>query len=378
MKVLMLHSFGNSESFWLQNWLSTSRVHFNDFCSYIAKNNLPTLFLEEWYLLQNRPEKITGNEIVFTFDDGYLDNLTIAYPILKKYGLKATIFVNPEFVDTGTGIRYKEGQLDLKVKDCDKLGFLNWDEIKFLNSTINFDIQSHSMSHNFYFHENKVLDIYEGQKDYYWMGWVAKPERKPYWMNENQTGFVPYGTPIFKEYRALGLKRYFPDPKLNEAIVDLYQTCKDKKLLINKANDLIKEFPGRFETDEEMEFRFRYELCESKRILEEKLNKNVDYLCWPGGGYNDLSLKIAEEAGYKASTIASRERHGLTDNKAPYKRIQRFGMGSIGYNYKGQLYISKDKHFLTNSYKFINGDKWQKCLFYMNRLLSKTYNLTHK
>ena len=135
MKVLMFHSFGNSESGWLQNWLSTSRVHFEYFCRYIADNHIPTLFLDEWYDLQNNPERSKGNEIVMTFDDGYLDNLTVAYPILKKYGLKATIFVNPEFVSLTSGIRIKRDYPDLSAKDKDELGFLNWDEIKFLDST---------------------------------------------------------------------------------------------------------------------------------------------------------------------------------------------------------------------------------------------------
>ena len=37
--------------------------------------------------------------VVFTFDDGYRDNLTYAYPILKKYGIPFTIYVATHFPD---------------------------------------------------------------------------------------------------------------------------------------------------------------------------------------------------------------------------------------------------------------------------------------
>lgn len=58
-----------------------------------------------------------------TFDDGYSDNLTVAVPILKRYGLQATFFVATGFLDGGRmwndtvieGVRRAEGPvLDLK------------------------------------------------------------------------------------------------------------------------------------------------------------------------------------------------------------------------------------------------------------------------
>ena len=38
-------------------------------------------------------KRIPHNALVITFDDGYADNYHIAFPILKKYGLTATVFV---------------------------------------------------------------------------------------------------------------------------------------------------------------------------------------------------------------------------------------------------------------------------------------------
>lgn len=44
-------------------------------------------------------------DIILTFDDGRIDNYTVAYPIMKKYGVKATIYITTGFVD-GTWKEY--------------------------------------------------------------------------------------------------------------------------------------------------------------------------------------------------------------------------------------------------------------------------------
>ena len=42
------------------------------------------------YVLRGEP--LPKKPVVITFDDGYLSNYTLAYPILQKYGMKAAIF----------------------------------------------------------------------------------------------------------------------------------------------------------------------------------------------------------------------------------------------------------------------------------------------
>lgn len=50
----------------------------------------------------NSGASIPAQTAVITFDDGYRDNYLKAYPILKKYGVPATIFLATGHIDSGT------------------------------------------------------------------------------------------------------------------------------------------------------------------------------------------------------------------------------------------------------------------------------------
>ncbi len=379
MFVIMFHSVGNDQSNWYRRWLSVSLQHFDTFCLYLHQNNYSTHFLNEWYDYFSINQEKKKKQLVLTFDDGYLDNWVYIYPILKKYNLKGTIFINPEFVDPSTDVR---SNLDdvwagrKSMSELQTLGFLSWTEIQAMDKSGVMDIQSHSMSHNFYFNSDKIKDIYEGQDNYDWLAWFHRPERKPFYVTEVQKGFVPTGFPVFEFGRALGLRRYFPDEQMIEYAVKLHDTKndgKDKSSRINLLNEKVKEFPGRFETDEEMEKRYRYELFESKRLLEEKLDKKVEFLCWPGGGYNELSIRLSIEAGYKTSTIGSIEPLSNIRFSTYYKRIIRFGMASFISTKKGYKYI-KQKNHLVNILKARTGNLSMRIMLKLKKELIKQMN----
>lgn len=319
--VIMMHSVGSNNTNWKERWLSVDKVHFETFCRYLNQKKYKTYFLDHWYNQEDKANQY-DKTLYLTFDDGYLDILLIAYPILKKYGIKATVFVNPEFVDPSSGVR------TLSTNNGNTLGFLNWDEIKFLDKSGYVDIQSHTMTHNYYFKSNKIIDVHVPLNDYHWLAWISNPTRKYAWQLENQSSYTPYGYPIFEYGRALSLRRYIPDPKLIDKLVELYKAGKSIDYIMQACTELQKDLPGRYETDDEMVDRFRYEICQSKSLLEDKLGKKVDFLCWPGGGYCDLALDLAKEAGYKASTISSKDSIGFSNRTVVFKRIVRLGMDS--------------------------------------------------
>ncbi len=53
------------------------------------------------YFIKNHKKLTDRRNVIITFDDGYKDNFTVAYPVLKKYKLPATIFLATDFINTG-------------------------------------------------------------------------------------------------------------------------------------------------------------------------------------------------------------------------------------------------------------------------------------
>ncbi|OEH92501.1 polysaccharide deacetylase family protein [Bacillus solimangrovi] len=60
---------------------------------FLKNNGYQTLSMSELYAFLNQEIKIPEKTVVLTFDDGYKDNIIEAYPILKEYGFRATVFV---------------------------------------------------------------------------------------------------------------------------------------------------------------------------------------------------------------------------------------------------------------------------------------------
>ena len=101
---------------------------FDNQMKYLRNNGYHTISPDELYEALAGNGKLPENPVLITFDDGYEDNYTNAYPILKKYGFKATIFVVTGFLDKH------------------KKGYLNWDQAREMNEN-GVNIESHTVNH---------------------------------------------------------------------------------------------------------------------------------------------------------------------------------------------------------------------------------------
>lgn len=109
--VLMYHSIGYEKD----NPVRLPIENLEKQMKYLKDNNYTTLSMEDLYNYFENNKPIPEKSIVLTFDDGYLDNYTRLYPILKKYDFKGTIFVITNAID-----KEKDYLLSNQLKELDK------------------------------------------------------------------------------------------------------------------------------------------------------------------------------------------------------------------------------------------------------------------
>jgi peptidoglycan/xylan/chitin deacetylase (PgdA/CDA1 family) len=145
--ILMYHSinYGEGSHF-------VSPENFARQMEYIKKNGYEVITLDELVRGIKSKQKTKKNKVVITFDDGYQDNFKYAYPVLKKLGFPATIFIITDFM----------GKLPKK----DKEKFLTWEEVIEMSRN-NISFGSHTKSHLYLgatLDEKTVLEEMAGSK----------------------------------------------------------------------------------------------------------------------------------------------------------------------------------------------------------------------
>jgi len=87
--------------------------------------------MNDYYLYRTQGKTLAPNPVLITFDDGYISNYEIAYPMLQEHKLKATIFV----------IASRMGA------DNVEFHHFTWDQAREMDKSGFVEIESHTFTH---------------------------------------------------------------------------------------------------------------------------------------------------------------------------------------------------------------------------------------
>jgi hypothetical protein len=111
----------------VNNPLTLSTEEFNEQMDYLYQHGYKDITPDDLLSYLQHGTALPDKSVLITFDDGYRDTYTNAYPILKKYGFTASVFLITDVV----------GHNDW---------YLNWEQVKEMHQA-GFVISSHTLSH---------------------------------------------------------------------------------------------------------------------------------------------------------------------------------------------------------------------------------------
>ena len=128
----MYHSIGDNKIFF-----TIKPEDFKKQMNWLYRKGYKVIFLKELAEIIGKSHNLPSKTVVLTLDDGFEDNYFEVFPILKKYGFPATVFLATDFI----GKEKKSESTGVSLKT------LNWEQIKEMHDSGLVDFEPHTCSH---------------------------------------------------------------------------------------------------------------------------------------------------------------------------------------------------------------------------------------
>jgi len=235
--------------------------------------------MDEVYEIVSIQKRLKQKFVCFTFDDGYIDNYELAYPIFRKYNCPFAIYVTTDFPN-GKALLWWYVLEDLLMSNTElKLG----DGSCYDCSTIEM--------------KNNVFDAVR-QKIFNFP--TERIEKKL-----NQL-FVSYNYSFEDKNKAFALSWTQIETLAKNDICTIASHTVSHGVLPNMS-------------DEDVEI----ELKESKNLLENHINKSVLHFAYPYGAWNESVINQIKTTGYKTAVLGN---GGKVRKKQLFFRLNRLSL----------------------------------------------------
>lgn len=225
--------------------------------------------------------------IVITFDDGWEDNYFYAFPILKKYQVPATVFLTAGFISTE------------KLFWPEKIIFLT--KKVFAANSLNEFFRTYPMQE---FHK-LFLSLFEHPADP--KSWYLFIERLKE-IDEHRIEVLITDLETFLKKPSIPPDNHCLKWNQVEDMARFQLTFGSHGLNHKILTDL---------NDKEMQ----EELEESKMVIENNLQSEVNFFAYPNGNYNETVLGLTRSSGYQAAFTTEKGINKINSNLYALKRI---------------------------------------------------------
>lgn len=258
---LNYHRVGDmNETMFDANVFSCTEEALNNHIGYL-KEHFTIISLDALLQMIEKPGTTQGKYLVITFDDGYIDNYTKAFPILKSHGVTASFFVATDYISSS------------------KIPW--WDSVAYIINSLhdNSSIKLASLS-------SKTFKLYNNKKNVIREILRIFKEKSEYSIDE-KLAILKRDTGI--DYDKINSGNLF-------MTWDMLKEMSDDGMDIGShtcSHQLLSHLDSNEQTNE---------LTRSKKIIERHIGKQVIALAYPVGAFNSYNLDsslIAKLSGYK-------------------------------------------------------------------------------
>lgn len=293
---------------------------FEEHLKIIKKYNMQTVTISEYY-----SNKVNKNTMLLTFDDGYYDNFKYVFPLLKKYNMKATIFLNTSYI---IDKRKNEPEIENNntanleaIKKYIEYGsaainqYMSWEEIKEMYNSGLVDFQAHSHRHMAIFTSNKIRGLTKKNK-------MEAPELYLYKKLEDNYPIFPKrgeysGKAKIIKNEFFSIFKDFYEKNIENKITDKNEILKKCQEFIDKNDEYFLD-----ETEFEYKKRIREDYLKNKELIEKNIGNQVKFFCWPWGHRSKETIKILKELGVLGFISTKKGTNSMNPNWDMIRRIE--------------------------------------------------------
>jgi peptidoglycan/xylan/chitin deacetylase (PgdA/CDA1 family) len=241
--------------------LEISPEHLESIISYFRKKDYDFISLDMLRLWLETNRKTKKKFVIFTFDDGYKDNLNYAYPIFKKHNIPFTIYITSSFPDKHAIIWwYILEDLILKTSKI---------QYSFSVGSANLNCQNYRNKERSFLYVRKLINRLHDKN-----------------LEEELTKFFTrFGFSIHDHRNEMVLSW--------DEISDL---AKDP--LVTIGAHTLNHYNLRNLTEEQS----FHEIIDSKKLLETKINSKVNHFSYPFGEYGSREIEFVKRSNYLTAT----------------------------------------------------------------------------